>query len=391
MNTTPQPEELIQKYNRNECTEAEQALVEQWLMDEHRKSDVVPGEQKIAAVNARMRTSLLNYIQPDEVKRPVKRSLWYKWTAAAAVLFFLSISFYLYQKQEAPGASTDAERMALSPAKKSATLMLADGRRILLNDASQGELAKEAGVKITKTANGEVVYEILGGQTQAKGATNTLSTAKGETYILMLPDKSKVWLNAASSLTYSLNFTAAPERRVVLKGEAYFEIAGAKDKHGKKIPFVVKTATQEVEVLGTHFSINSYTDEPAVSTTLMEGSVKVHPLNSNFAPAILKAGQQSLTDENGIAVKEVDTGSFIDWKNGVFIFKKEALPSIMRRVGRWYNADIEYPEGWPGNEVFEGRLSRFDQVNTVLSMLEETGDVQFVIKGRRILVYPKKN
>ncbi|MNL08096.1 fec operon regulator FecR [compost metagenome] len=212
---------------------------------------------------------------------------------------------------------------------------------------------------------------------------NTLSTEKGETYILTLPDKSKVWLNAASSLTYTAALMERGVRRVKLTGEAYFEIF--KDKAH---PFVVESKEQQVEVLGTHFNINAYEDEFVVKTTLLEGSVKIS--NAGSRSSILKPGQQAVLSDRGIVLKNVEAEDAIDWKSGYFMFNNESLESGLKRIARWYNVQIIYEDESLKGETFFGRISKFEKISKVFSMLERTDIVRFKIEGNKIFVRKKK-
>ena len=299
-----------------------------------------------------------------------KVRLWPRVAAIAAAVALLVIGVYFF--------NYNYNRNDIVPGSVGATLTLADGRKIKLSDTRSGEIATEAGMSVTKTADGQLVYHAKG-STDGIGKINTLSTARGETYIVTLPDRSKVWLNAASSLTYSANLSEGDERRVTLMGEAYFEVF--KDK---KRPFIVKTSKQEVAVLGTHFNISAYVDERSVKTTLLEGSVRV---SSEISNSILRPGQQAeLNRFNRITVNEVDTEEAVAWKDGYFMFNNEELASIMLKFSRWYNVEIEFQNEALKKEPFGGRMNRFDHISAALRILEMTGKVHFNIDGRKIVV-----
>lgn len=304
--------------------------------------------------------------------------LWPRIAAAVVILITvgLGITLYFYGlKQQTEIKSAYVNDIA--PGRVGATLTLANGKKIRLADAANGELAIEAGIGVTKTADGQLVYQIKESSNE-KGRINTLSTAKGETYMLILPDKSKVWLNAASTLTYANNLIEHGIRRVKLEGEGYFEVA--KDKAH---PFIVKTSKQEVEVLGTHFNINTYSSESNVRTTLLEGSVKISSSNKS---KILKPNEQAvLTGDGNIKISEADAAVAVAWKNNQFMFDSENIQTVMRMVERWYDVDVEYV-GDITDEKFWGGVSRFDNVSKVLLSLESTGKVHFKIEGRKIYV-----
>lgn len=269
----------------------------------------------------------------------------------------------------------------IPPGGNKAILTLADGKTITLNEAANGELVKAEGIVIRKTGQGQLVYEVAGNDAGAATDTyNTISTPKGGTYQVILPDGTKVWLNAASTLKFPTSFVALNERKVELSGEAYFEVT--KDI---RQPFKVLTTKQEVQVLGTHFNISSYADESIVKTTLLEGSVKVkNLLGVKEANVILKPGQQAIVNEGEIKVTKADVDEVLAWKNGVFVFNDEPLESIMKKVSRWYDVEVVY-EGVDKNKLFGGSVSRFDNVSKVLRQLELTGGVHFKVEEGRII------
>ena len=281
-----------------------------------------------------------------------------------------------------PGGNKVVPANDIEPGGNKAVLTLANGKKISLKDVNNGTLAEQADVQITKIADGQLVYTILPVQQQTPDVEdlyNSIETPKGGRYRVRLPDGTNVWLNAASKLTYPSSFTGHQTRRVELSGEAYFEVA--KDiAH----PFMVKTIKQEVEVLGTHFNISSYEDEPVVKTTLLEGSVKVK--GANGIDKVLKPGQQSILTNNDIKVEYINTEQrAVAWKNDQFIFESDDIRYVMRMISRWYNVEVEYVGEIPENK-FGGAISRFENVSEVLKSLESTGRVKFKIEGRRILV-----
>lgn len=299
---------------------------------------------------------------------------WYKIASVAAVLFvMLSVGLFLISRNTADVNRADK----ITPGKQTATLTLSNGRQIRLQDSKLGQLAEESGVSISKSADGQLVYEVED-QAVKNSGMNILSTAKGESYKVRLPDGTQVWLNAASSISYQTNFSTQKLRNVTLKGEAYFEVT--KDL---KRPFIVKTDQQEVMVLGTRFNINSYTDELGIRTTLVEGKVKI---NTTQKEIVIHPGQQAMVSHTGnIKLTEVDTDKMIAWTKNEFIFDGEDIESVMRKISRWYNVDIVY-KGDKTKERFGGGLSRFDKVEQVLELLEKTKAVHFTIKGKTIYV-----
>lgn len=339
-------------------------------------------EQGVAGMDSVKARSFYEYIvlQPQQ-KRTLR--LWPRLAVAAAVtVIAFGIWFYTNKIDSLRNTFGSGQIIAndVAPGGVGATLTLANGEKIRLTDAGNGELARQAGVTVTKSASGEIIYEIMSSAKveNHRGAINTLSTARGETYQLRLPDGSRVWLNAASSITYSANLLQLGKRKVKLQGEGYFEIT--KDKAH---PFVVESKGQQVEVLGTHFNVNAYGDEPAIATTLLEGSVKVSQTDKEV---ILKPGQQALNEDNAFVVAAVDMDKAVAWKNGLFMFKSEKISEIMKKVQRWYDVDIVYSDGDIGALKFSGTISRYDHVSKLLDILETTGQVHFKIEGRKIIV-----
>jgi ferric-dicitrate binding protein FerR (iron transport regulator) len=255
---------------------------------------------------------------------------------------------------------------------------------VTLDSKQQGELAKEGGATI-QFNKGEIAY--TNNQTVQTGANpmmNTLTTPNGGEYKLVLPDGSKVWLNAASSLRYAARFTGKTKtREVALEGEAYFEIAP-----NASMPFHVTVNQMKVEVLGTHFNINSYKDESYVVTTLEEGAVRVH---ANNKVQTLLPGQQSLSNEAGaLLVRPADLATALAWKNGRMYFNDADIPTIMRQVARWYNIKVKYT-GAVTADPFTGGISRSANLEVLLNILKTSG-IQFRVEedpgGKTLVVTP---
>lgn len=271
----------------------------------------------------------------------------------------------------------------VAPGGNKAMLTLADGTQIALDDVSTGKIASQEGINITKTADGQLIYtrtdSVSSKQQFEQNQINTISTPKGGQYQVNLPDGSKVWLNAASTLKFPTRF-APDERLVELTGEAYFEIASRMGKGGQ-LPFKVVSAEagkhQVVEVLGTHFNINAYANERVMKTTLIEGSVKVTNMNEQ-ASNMLKPGQQAILKANYIKISAVDIEEVMAWKHGHFRFNNLKLPEIMKQLERWYNVEVNYAD-MPQTR-YQGFISKNVTLSQVLDMLELTGNLSFNIK-----------
>jgi transmembrane sensor len=336
----------------------------------------------------------LNVAKKD-VSRSFITKLWFKISTAAAIAFILLGAGLLYftntkgiRVQDIVAAND------IAPAKQGATLTLANGKQIKLSDVSNEELAKETGLKVSKAKNGQLVYTVSSVTPWAKDGYHILSTKKGEQYSVVLPDGSQVWLNAESSIKYPTSFTKAEKRRVVLTGEGYFEIAkvilsspsGSSPSSGGapvKQAFVVETKGQQVEVLGTHFNINAYADEPITATTLLEGSVKVTVGSAN---QLLKPGQQAASNGRSIKVNTANIEKTIDWKNGEFYINQINFRIAMRKIARWYDVEIIYNSSVPEDMQIGGWVSREEKLSSVLKSIELTGIAHFRVDGRKIYV-----
>lgn len=381
---------LYQKYLDNNCTseeldelldafgaDANEPVMRQ-LIAESIAAQSVDNDLRPMQIADRVESRLFAEINRKAVKSPVKISrLWPRLAGIAAIgLIVLGVYFYEF-KGSAILHKESLTTNDIAPGKVGATLTLANGRRIMLGDAAKGEIASEAGIAISKTGDGQIAYEAGSGEGDP-GKSNTLSTAKGETYSVTLPDQSKVWLNSASSLTYSATLLTKGIRRVRLTGEAYFEIS--KDKAH---PFIVDSEGQEVEVLGTHFNVNAYSDEPGVSTTLLEGSVKVSAGNNQL---VIKPGFRAITRGSGITVTKANIETTTDWKDGDFNLDGLEFKSAMRKIARWYDVEVSYDDAVSDNIVSGGWISRDTKLSTILEVIERSGLVRFRLEGRKLYV-----
>lgn len=300
---------------------------------------------------------------------------------AATIIIVSSVGLFFAikpkKKETARIAVVEKTITPIIPGGNKAILTLSNGRQINLNDHKTGDLVSQASLRIRKTKDGQLVYE-----TVDKGAANigfnTVSTPNGGQYQVILADGTHVWLNAASSLRYPNKFVG-DKREVELTGEAYFEVA-----HNPKKPFLVTSRKQTITVLGTHFNINTYNDEPFVKTTLLQGSVRINEIGSDKT-RVLKPGQQAVLTNNSLSVNAVDTRTAVAWKNGFFRFQDEDIRVIMNQISRWYNVDVNY-QGDFDNMRFGGYVSRDKSIEQILNLMEVTKTVHFKIEGRRIIV-----
>ena len=313
-------------------------------------------------------------------------SLGYQVSIAASILLLISIGLYFYSNRNSADIfaviAPLKKQEIITPGGDKAVLTLSDGSKIILDHAKNGVLAKQAGVSIQKTSDGKLLYafsnsdNLSSSEIPEKIVYNKIETPVGGKYQVNLPDGSKVWLNSASSLRFPALFTGNT-REVELNGEAYFDVA--KNKHK---PFKVITKDQIVEVLGTQFNINSYSDEKTFKTTLIEGSVKIIYKDK---VVLLEPGQQFQPNAANVKVVEAVTEEVIAWKNGYFLFKDEDIDSIMIKVALWYNVEISYNGDIP-HVGFGGKISRSKNIAEVLDVLQLTNAVHFKVEGRRITV-----
>jgi ferric-dicitrate binding protein FerR (iron transport regulator) len=323
---------------------------------------------------------------------PVRRISSYRsrWAAAAAVILLMAtgtyfLFFHQSQKQAIVHTQEVLKNDVAAPAYTKAVLLLADGKEVILDSSINGQLAVQENIHIIKSSDGQLIYK-ASSSLPAAGShiMNTLTVPRGSRPLqLILTDGTKIWLNAASSITYPVAFTGS-ERKVQMSGEAYYEVA--KDA-GRK--FYVSANGIETEVLGTHFNVNAYEDETNIKVTLLEGGVRVstiqsqtqqHSLNDGHAQT-LSPGQQAQWKNGGMinVLNDVNTDEVMAWKNGFFDFSGADIQSVMRQLARWYNIDVEYKGKIPDSH-FSGIISRNNNVSQVLKMLQSTGVVRFNIE-----------
>lgn len=319
---------------------------------------------------------------PQKVQRPVLRpQSWIKTVAAAAILI-VGTALLIYNIQPKTSETQVVQKKDILPGSDRGLLTLSDGSTIALSGQEKGKIAVQQGVKIEKTSEGEIVYSSAGDNTAKTNAFNSITTPNGGQYVVSLPDGSKARLNAASSLTYPVHFSGK-ERRVKMTGEVYFEVAKATDNRNKRIPFFVETARQEIQVLGTVFNVNAYEDEPHQLTTLVEGSVRLKSTANGFY-TMLKPGQRAVVG-SVVTVSDVDMKHDLAWINGNFIFQREELGSILRKISRWYDLEVECPPEL-SNIKFTGKVSRNQPLSAVVEMISATNKINIQLKERRIIV-----
>ncbi|WP_343743760.1 FecR domain-containing protein [Chitinophaga sp.] len=323
---------------------------------------------------------LVTDILAADKSRPATRikPLHWRWVAAASLLLLACATWWRLQPAKAPVPVHAQATPDVAPGGNKAILTLSDGSQITLDSATNGVLAQQGSSKVTKLANGQLVYD-ASGSSQGKILYNTMSTPLGGQYSLILPDGSKVWLNAGSSITYPTAF-AGQERKVSVTGEAFFDVA-----KNAAMPFRVAAHNTTVEVLGTHFNINAYTDEATINTTLVEGAIRVSAHNRQM---VLKPGQQARVGHTDVQVADqVDLSAITAWKEGYFSFTNADLPTVMRELARWYNLEVSY-EGKIPERVFNGEIGRSLTLAQVLKGLSKTRIKYRIEDGHRIIIQP---
>ena len=372
--------QIIEHLQRGVATNAEIRELDEWY--EQSATDARYAEGMSTSEKLQAKDKMLSAINTKifSFESPAKKISLYniigKLSIAAAVFVIAFAGFYFYQQQNRQRL-VEIANTKITPGKNKAVLTLGNGEKISLTDASNGQIATQSGIKIVKTKSGQLIYEISGAADNKTVEYNSIEAPVGGQWQVILPDQSRVWLNALSSITYPTRFTNG-ERRVKITGEAYFEIA-----HRKNMPFRVQSKGQTVEVLGTHFNIAAYSDEKLIKTTLLEGSVKI---SNQGRTALLIPGQQAQVDDQSLKVtNHIDLDDVIAWKNGYFKFN-ENVESIMNKIARWYNVEVIY-EYKPDTKIgFGGEISRNRDLKEVLETIEYSGKVHFRTEGRRIIV-----
>lgn len=408
-------DELIIKYLAGTLTEEEQVLLDEWkTLPENRRlleqlSDghwVKKELQKISQVkeaNAYNKLSQIYAQQNVPVRMHKTRSKIGWWLAAATLLLVIGTgSWYLLSRPSGKAApvelsnTEDRFKNDVQPGGNRATLLLADGSAMILDSAGNGLLSQQGDAKVIKLDNGTIEYKQgAGGGEKEAVVYNTVSTPKGGQFMISLPDGSKAWLNASSTLRFPTAFTGA-ERIVELTGEGYFEVRPSRPPgplptspggRGVKRPFIVKAGDVHVEVLGTHFNVNAYSDEDVIKTTLLEGAVKVIKAN---ASGLLKPGEEAQAFRQGPlkTVKQADLEQTMAWHNGVFAFRNTPIAAIMRQAQRWYDIEVIYSGKVNKEESLNGDIPRNVALSKLLKILEATGSVHFRIEGKTVTVMP---
>jgi transmembrane sensor len=373
--------QILERYRLGKASADEISFLEKYYNLYDDNEEIERTEEEYLSIKNNIKAKVDRQIALLSVNRPINKlwPSWAKYVSVAAILIVISASIIIYRDYSLDHKNTLAAHNDILPGGQHAFLTLANGKKIMLDTAGNGQIANQQGITVTKTETGQLIYMVSDqGNIDEAPTSNTITTPKGGNYQVILPDGTNVTLNAASSLTFPTSFKGT-ERVVSLDGEAYFEVT-----KNAEMPFRVKSGQQVIEVLGTHFDVNAYADEPALKTTLLEGSVKV---TTGQAIALIKPGQQALinlTDQKKIIVRDADLEKEMAWKNGVFSFENDDLKSIMRQIARWYDADVIYEGEFPDDKFFGG-IPRNSKLSAVAKILK-LNNIILKIDGKTIRV-----
>jgi len=367
--------ELLNKYRSGTCTEEDLVLLDEWFNQQHTDEQqwVLPDFIK-DSVTDEMFVDFSNRLRHNAAsgdKKAAIRPLWKKMTAVAAAIILIAAGITVYRYMQQPVIGPARMIADIPPGQTGAVLTLADGSTVVLDSAGSGAIAQQGNVQVIN-ANGQLTYK---GSESSTVAYNTLSTPKARRYQVVLPDGTKVWLNASSSISYPVAFTGN-ERKVKITGEAYFEVV-----HNAAKPFNVQVGNTLITDIGTVFDVNAYNDEPIIKTTLLEGAVSV---NKN----ILKPGEQAQVDksEKVKVIKLPDAQDAIAWKSGEISFDNVDVATLMRQLSRWYDVDVVFTNGVPEGHLI-GTVSIKTNLSTVIKVLNFYG-IHCSIEGKKLIVAP---
>jgi ferric-dicitrate binding protein FerR (iron transport regulator) len=381
---------LIQRYLDGTCTLAEKEELADWANQPQQEESLLE-ELRAAWHQYEPDDALKAFATPavDRIEQrlfpgrqqpaPVSRLRSIrKWSAIAAAAILLIIAGIAIWKTQQPSQQPPvAVVQDAAPGGHKATLTLGSGQRIVLDTAANGQLALQGTVAISKQANGRIAYAPSAAAASAAVVYNTLSTPRGGHYRLTLPDGTQVWLNAASSITYPVAFTGA-QRKVTITGEAYFEV-----QKDPAHPFIVSKDDVDITVLGTHFNVNAYTDEPDLQVTLLEGAVRVAKPGSQLT---LRPGQQAKVTTVVTLNGHPNTEAVMAWKNGTFNFNDKPVATSLRQLSRWYDVDIVY-QGPVPNVNIAGEMGMDLNLSQVITVLQKMG-VHVNLEGKNLIILP---
>ena len=363
----------------------EETELSDWLAEDVKHEEVYAEIKKI-----RDRTKLLHRdFAPDtehvlkRIKRERVRQIGFRywWKYAALFILPLSVALVLWQGMKNEAEEEHRQFSAVSrPGGERAILKLYNGKTVVLDSTMKSSLiAHEANVRIEMDSNHLLRYSSHDSIEMANdNKNNELIIPKGGEYQVVLADGTKVWLNSASRLIYPQSFMGK-ERRVVLSGEAFFDVA-----HDAERPFIVETSRMNVKVLGTRFNVNDYDDNEEVSTTLVNGSVEI--VSGGQQAFRLVPGEQAYGKENELEKREVNVRLYTSWIDGKFLFNNTELEEIAKQISRWYDVEIFFSNESVKKVRFTGAIVKFKPLDDLVRMIESTSQVRFSVKGKTIVI-----
>lgn len=345
---------LIKNYLLGFENKAEYDTLKKWFDESDEQS--MPTDSDIQAGQLRV-LQLLRNNQLFHEPRTFSQKYRYGIRIAASITIALGFAMGYYYYQYAIFDQIAPKQLAsIRPVQENVQLTFEDGKVVILNDQGKHTQAIEG---VQEIKNGELVYN----NNADHIVQNTLSTPRGQLFKIMLPDGTKVWMNANSSLSYPSKFTGS-ERSVELHGEAYFEVSKNPEQ-----PFIVKTAEQQIKVLGTHFNISAYDNDIVTQTTLVEGKVEVQHQQQKI---VLTPNQQAISKGSTLNKKNVDATEYITWRDGYFSFHNATPNEIMQQLARWYDLSVRLDNS-EINERFSGKINKQMNLQEILTVLQTAG------------------
>lgn len=377
--------DLIARKLDDSLLPAEETELSNWLAEDVKHEEVYAEIKKI-----RDRAKLLHRDFAPDTENVLKRmkrgrgrqiGFRYWWKYAALFILPLSVALVLWQGMKNEAVEEHRQFSAVSrPGGERAILKLYNGKTVVLDSTMKSSLiAHEANVRIEMDSNHLLRYSSHDSIEMANAnKNNELIIPKGGEYQVMLADGTKVWLNSASRLVYPQSFMGK-ERRVVLSGEAFFDVA-----HDAERPFIVETSRMNVKVLGTRFNVNDYDDNEVVSTTLVNGSVEI--VSGDQQAFRLVSGEQACGKENELEKREVNVRLYTSWIDGKFLFNNTELEEIAKQISRWYGVEIFFSSESVKKVRFTGAIVKFKPLEDLVRMIESTSQVRFSVKGKTIVI-----
>ncbi len=385
--------ELIFKSIQDKLSKEEQKFLANWISEDESNRELYNKLRNLEgfpewmnSYKRFMENSDWNDIE-KKIAKPTRKLVLQVLSYAAIFLAIISIGSYFLFFNTSRNHIPPQESHIIHPGTSRAILSFDDGRKISLDSSSSMVLTEPDGTIIQKS-KATVDYSNMSDESQnIKSTFNTISTPRGSEFSVVLSDGSRVFLNSMSSIRYPVKFDSN-KRIIELKGEAFFDVKNLKNK-----PFIVKVNSVNIEVLGTSFNINAYTDTDEVITTLVEGNVKVKETGEPDNSKMLQPNQQSTFDlktgEN--TVRTVNVNLYTDWKNGKFNFHNESLETIMTVLSRWYEINVEYDNSDIKQMVFSGSMERYENLTKILDIIEATKKVNYTFKNDSTLLFTKTN